>query len=569
MSNSIISNIAAFNAQGNIGRASTSASASIARLSSGNRITRASDDVAGLATGTALRTQVTTLRTALANAAQATSLLQVADGGLSQIVDILQRQKAIAVQASSGQLTDTNRSLLNQEFTNLTAEVDRIATGTNFNGVNLLSGGLGTSASLFNLDATAVLNTVLGAAITGSAVGTTVAAVSVIEAYKDGTNAANAAGANARGFAAAGNLDVTDSAGTLLVNAAFANVNTSLSGKLTNFKISNINIGVSASVSLDVGGVTYTGSYANAATNFTVSNGTTYLKLGTAAISLASAAAAESAFAVTRQAFSDTNIIRNVNITGVDFTGTRLQGASGTAASTGIAAARLSSNSAVISNFRYVSDTGAANSVTLAVDINGQTFQATGVKDAITSAAGRIAFQANDGQTLVVDLANLPAASAFTNIRTDKAQQKQLIDGLNIGFSKAGSGLNFTVGSAQTDRIAVSLTSATSAAIYNGATLNVNTAASASAAANTLDTAINTVTSLRSSVGAFQSRFNFASNAIQSSIENQDSARSVLLDTDVSSESTAYSSAQVQLQAGIAVLAQANQLPQGLLKLIQ
>ena len=94
---SINSNMAAFSAQGNIGRASDNASASINRLSSGNRINKASDDVAGLAVGTSLRTTVTTLRAALDNAAQGSSLLQVADGALSQVTDILQRQKAISV----------------------------------------------------------------------------------------------------------------------------------------------------------------------------------------------------------------------------------------------------------------------------------------------------------------------------------------------------------------------------------------------------------------------------------------------------------------------------------------
>ena len=75
--------------------------------------------------------------------------------------------------------------------------------------------------------------------------------------------------------------------------------------------------------------------------------------------------------------------------------------------------------------------------------------------------------------------------------------------------------------------------------------------------------------SLRADVGALQSRFSYATDAIQSSLENQDAARGTFLDTDVSAESTAYASAQVQLQAGISVLAQANQLPQNLLKLLQ
>ncbi len=145
--NSINTNIGAYYAQRNIGIASNSASLSIARLSSGSRIVRAADDVAAMSAGTSLQTNVTTLRMALINTSQGSSLLQVADGALSQITDILQRQKAIAVQAGSGSLSAAERGFLNQEFQNLTQEIDRLATQTNFNGVNLLDGLLSTTVS--------------------------------------------------------------------------------------------------------------------------------------------------------------------------------------------------------------------------------------------------------------------------------------------------------------------------------------------------------------------------------------------------------------------------------------
>jgi len=140
--NSINTNIGAYYAQSNIGKASNMASSAISRLSSGNRIVQAKDDVAAMSAGTSLRTNVTTLRMALINTSQGASLLQVADGALSQITDILQRQKAIAVQAGSGSLTDSERGFLNQEFQNLSQEIDRLVGQTNFNGVELLNGSL-------------------------------------------------------------------------------------------------------------------------------------------------------------------------------------------------------------------------------------------------------------------------------------------------------------------------------------------------------------------------------------------------------------------------------------------
>ncbi len=148
MSNSINTNISAYFAQANISSASSASSSSVARLSSGNRIVKASDDVAALSTGTSLRTQVLALKTALTNASQGTSLLQVADGALSQVTEILQRQKAISLQAGSGSLTDTDRGYLDQEFQALSSEIDRLTGATNFNGVKLLNGSLSTSASV-------------------------------------------------------------------------------------------------------------------------------------------------------------------------------------------------------------------------------------------------------------------------------------------------------------------------------------------------------------------------------------------------------------------------------------
>ncbi|MEZ5690671.1 MAG: flagellin [Rickettsiales bacterium] len=159
MANSINTNIAAFFAQANISTAANASSSSVARLSSGNRIVKASDDVAALSTGTSLRTQVLALKTALTNASQGTSLLQVADGALSQVTEILQRQKAISLQAGSGSLTDADRGFLDQEFQALTKEIDRLTGSTNFNGVQLLNGSLSTSAALANTSTGATAGT--------------------------------------------------------------------------------------------------------------------------------------------------------------------------------------------------------------------------------------------------------------------------------------------------------------------------------------------------------------------------------------------------------------------------
>jgi flagellin len=115
-------------------------SSSLAKLSSGSKITKASDDAAGLAISTRISSDVTTLQQAATNASQATSILQTADGGASNISDILARMKSLASESASGTVTDSSRAYINSEFSQLTSEIDSIATGTRYSGQSLLDG---------------------------------------------------------------------------------------------------------------------------------------------------------------------------------------------------------------------------------------------------------------------------------------------------------------------------------------------------------------------------------------------------------------------------------------------
>ena len=113
---------------------------SLSKLSSGSRITSASDDAAGLAISTRISSDVTTLQQAATNASQATAILQTADGGASNISDILARMKSLASESASGTTTDSSRAYINSEFTQLTAEIDSIASGTRYSSQSLLDG---------------------------------------------------------------------------------------------------------------------------------------------------------------------------------------------------------------------------------------------------------------------------------------------------------------------------------------------------------------------------------------------------------------------------------------------
>ncbi|TAE32731.1 MAG: hypothetical protein EAY65_06590 [Alphaproteobacteria bacterium] len=137
-----------------------------------------------------------------------------------------------------------------------------------------------------------------------------------------------------------------------------------------------------------------------------------------------------------------------------------------------------------------------------------------------------------------------------------------------FGVTEGQAAAQFQMGVNPLDTIGVELTSLDTKTIFNGKNLTVLTNTSAADAGVQLDHAINMVKKVHADVGGIQSRFNFATANTESAIANQDAARGVFLDTDVAAESTSFATSQVQLQAGISVLAQANLLPQNLLKLI-
>jgi flagellin len=134
----ITTNIAANSAVRYLNINSKEETSALSKLSSGSRITAASDDAAGLAISTRISSDVTALQQAATNAAQANAILQTADGGASNISDILARMKSLASESASGTTVDSSRAYINSEFTQLTSEIDSIASGTRYSGQTLL-----------------------------------------------------------------------------------------------------------------------------------------------------------------------------------------------------------------------------------------------------------------------------------------------------------------------------------------------------------------------------------------------------------------------------------------------
>lgn len=139
----IATNITAMNAQRQMSNTRQALDKSLERLSSGSRINHAGDDAAGLAISENLRAQIRGIRQAKRNALDGVSLIQVSEGGMNEISNILVRLRELGIQSASDTIGDTERGFTDREFQSLKAEIDRIANSTNFNGIPLLNGKAG------------------------------------------------------------------------------------------------------------------------------------------------------------------------------------------------------------------------------------------------------------------------------------------------------------------------------------------------------------------------------------------------------------------------------------------
>jgi flagellin len=136
----IATNTTALNAQRQMSMTRTALDKSLERLASGSRINHAGDDAAGLAISENLRAQIRGIRQAKRNAQDGVSLIQVSEGGINEISNILVRLRELGIQAASDTIGDTERGFTDREFQSLKQEIDRISNSTNFNGTPLLNG---------------------------------------------------------------------------------------------------------------------------------------------------------------------------------------------------------------------------------------------------------------------------------------------------------------------------------------------------------------------------------------------------------------------------------------------
>jgi len=195
----IQNNILALNAQGQLLKNSLTLSNSLEKLSSGYKINRAGDDAAGLAISEKMRSQIAGLDMSSRNALDGVSMIQTAEGSLTEVNSMLGRMAELATQSSNGIYSDTERQALNDEFQQLKSEIDRVAQSTNFNGKNLLDGSMslnlqiGDTSNNYNLMGVSVGDmSTKGLGLADIGIDTAEGAGAAMGALKDTINAVSA-----------------------------------------------------------------------------------------------------------------------------------------------------------------------------------------------------------------------------------------------------------------------------------------------------------------------------------------------------------------------------------------
>jgi len=639
MALSIISNFAANVAQRNLRVSDAGATASIAKLSSGLRVSSARDDAASLAIGSRLRAEVAALKTASVNTAQAGSLLQIADGALSTVADILVRLKELAVQASSGQFSSIERGVLDSEFQALSSEITRISQDTEFNGSKLIAGGASTATSSFGDDFTKSGN---GFAI--SVDPTKVADNTAFRLNFDKVAAvAQVTSTTVAGVIAIGdvfNISVTDNAAGTTYNASFtataataANVTAGLTTALNNV----VGITVTAT-DPGAGVVTLTAKTAGNGFTSSVSKTSTLGTISTPSTSISNVVGGEFLSVLnltngTKQTIDVAPIINGVSSAadgenlvltetakvsfaslGVDVTlnanfnrkvdhlttGTITDG-------TAVFAAEVLTNDidggvrndalkALLALGSSVYDK-ATGILTLTADslsttlllsaagiklgVDGGALGATGAvtADLVTATSRTIQVGiATTGGDVVLGSFTTGAVNSTANNATGTVTLNigELLFGADVVKGSSTQSFSFKVGSGSDtfDSLAFSVSAASASALGvlgtgQGGSIGITTAALADTASAAVSAAIDKLNQTRSDIGAAQNRLTFAASNLASAIENAEAARSGLLDLDVAAEISTFTSKQILVQTGVSALAQANQLPQNLLRLFQ
>ncbi len=479
-------NVTALNAYRNLGGNHNRLSKNLEKLSSGFRINRAGDDAAGLAVSEKMRAQITSLDTAKKNAQDGISLVQTAEGALTEVHGMLNRMVELAGQSANGTYdNEVDRANLQKEVASLKTEIDRISKASNFNGTKLLDGSLDTQnvkvsgqrgdVMLNSEEVAATFSTFQSGAVTVDDGSARTLNVEYTTQGKDGSEVTKSVTLN---------YNSTDNAGT--------NRDAMMAAITNNAELSEL---------------------------FSVSN-------------------------------DGTDIVLTSRVAGKN--AARVTDMSSSAAAT-ITVANNDATQGVNKGFKFQDGQTISDGDTLNID--GVTYTKVATEDVARTTEN--AFADYDGLKRIladrgVEVSGGDLATANLQFRRESA--KGLV--LQVGeSSEEFQKIEVKVGDMSTHGLNISH-------------IDISTQEGAARAIDSVKTAINNVSSTRGDLGALQNRLEHTISNLGVMHENITAAESRIRDTDMAKEMMAYTKNNILMQASQAMLAQANQLPQGVLQLL-
>jgi flagellin len=512
-------NIASLNAQNNLSGSQAGLSQALERLSSGLRINSASDDAAGLAISQQFTTQINGTNQAVRNANDAVSEAQTTAGALTTIVNNLQSIRTLAVEAANGSNSASDRAALNNQVQQQVAEISQIAQQTTFNGLNVLNGTSGTTVYQVGANVGNTISVSLGQGVAANQIGQ----------YSTLTGSAVPTGTQLTSAAS-----VTLSNGTSSVTV----------GPSANFVGANLPYQGADSAYAKAGAVNAAGLQGLTAT---------------AATSVTDSAAFTQIVGATLGTGTNTGFVATTY--GLTINGTVIYG-SGNAVSGTLTGAQVATQINLFSGSTGVTasiNANAANGTVGALilsNTDGSNINAVQTIALGSAGTGGTAgtTPSGTGATATVAAGTTAGTTSYGKVTLTDANPVTITDNGATGGSAA---LGFVTGNA---------TTLGTASLANQTVLTV---AAANSTITSVDSALATVSAFQSQLGAIQNRFTAAVGNLQSTAQNLTQSRSTIQDADFAAETANLTKSNVLEQAGISVLAQANQQPQLILKLLQ
>lgn len=501
----INTNVSSLNSQRRLDQSGSGLSTTFERLSSGLRINSAKDDAAGLAISERMTAQIRGLNQAQRNANDGVSLAQTGEGALTEMGNILQRVRELAVQSSNASNTASDRAALNSEVGQLVSELQRFTDTTEFNGLKLFDG---TSSSLaYQVGANS-----------NQTITTTTAdfRTSQYGSYQLGNSSLSfASGGTGTGAAISG--AAVSSGGTVTINGATG------SGSITTTVSDS-----AKDIASKINAQSTTGVKATAR-NETVLD---FSASGTFAL----------------QAFTSDAAGINGNIQTVSFTVSNENTADGlsqavtafndASSKTGITARLNSTSTAIL----LTNDAG--STISLGAATTGSTV------------GGNVTL--GSGTTASINAAASGTISAAGQVTLDSAKSYSIATSATTGFT-AGVLSSAAIGASATN----------GAVLQKVSTLDISTVSNSNNALRIVDSALDAINGQRATFGALQNRLGSTIANLAASSENLSASRSRIRDADFASETANLSRYQILQQAGTAMLAQANASSQNVLSLLR